>query len=65
MHLYGFYDVTFCVCSLYFVYGEKKTIQRNKEIKQSLDWLKRFFNALLKNTFYLIKLKFSEAFREK
>ena len=61
MHLYGFYDVTFCVYSLYFVYGEKKNYpkkQRNKPVT-------RFFNALLKNTFYLIKLKFSEAFREK
>ena len=43
----------------------KKTIQRNKQIKQSLDWLKRSFETQLKNTFYLIKLKYSEALREK
>ena len=42
----------------------KKTIQRNKQIKQSLNWLKNLLKQL-KSTFHLIKLNFSEAFREK
>ena len=37
--LYDCYGVTFCIWSLYFVYGEK-TNQTNKQIKHSLDWLK-------------------------
>ena len=44
---------------------EKQTNERNKQIKQSLDWLKDLSNLTVKTTFYLIKLKFSEAFGEK
>ena len=57
--LYNCYDLTFCLW--YFVYEKSKlSKQTNKQIKQWLDWLKDLSNTV-KNTFYLIKLKLSEA----
>ena len=59
--LYDCYDVIFCIWSLYFVYGGRKlTNQTNKTVTRLA---KIAFKTQLKNT--LIKLKFSEAFREK
>ena len=62
--LYNCYDITFCIWSLHFVYGKNKlSKQTNKQTNKTVIRLaKRSFKTQLKNTFYLIKLKFSEAF---
>ena len=66
------YDVTFCIWSLYFVYGKNNhptnqpTKQTNKQTNKTVTRLaKRLFKTQLKDTFYLIKLKFCEEFGKK
>ena len=58
--LHDYYDVTFCIWSLYFVYGGGLTKQTNETFTR---FDKRSYKTQLKNT--LVRLKFSEAFREK
>ena len=53
------FDVTFCICSLYFVNGKNK--QTNKSVTKLA---KTSFKIHLKIIF-LIKLKLSKAFGEK
>ena len=65
MSAYDYYTLYNCYVTWYldFIYG--KTNQTNKINKTVTRLAKRSFKAQLKNTFYLMTLKFSGAFRRK